>query len=186
MATKSAKKGKRSAIGRPIEGLILVETSSLHPSKRNANRHSPDQIQAISRSLERYGQTKPIIIRPDGEIVAGEGTWKAAASLGWPDIRAIVAPLEDDDAIAYGIADNALNRASQWDRSELRAMVVDLDGMGFDGFDSFGFSANELTKLRYDPGERERAERASRLVHKCPGCGMEFTSPRKRKKDTDQ
>jgi hypothetical protein len=82
------------------------------------------------RSLERFGQVKPVIVqRSTGFIVAGNGTTAAAERLGWKQVKVHVQDMDDETALAYLVADNATSDGSSYDKGKL------LDGMGFDEAD---------------------------------------------------
>ena len=57
--------------------------SDLAIDPANVRKHDDRNLAAIKSSLSRFGQQKPIVIRPDGSVVAGNGTLAAAQSLGW-------------------------------------------------------------------------------------------------------
>ncbi len=52
-------------------------------------------VGAVARSLDQFGQRKPIVALRDGTIIAGNHTWKAANQLGWEKIAVVYV---DDDA----------------------------------------------------------------------------------------
>ena len=63
-----------------LEALLRpIAEVTLDPA--NARAHSERNLQAIADSLDRFGQQKPIVITPDGTVVAGNGTLEAARSL---------------------------------------------------------------------------------------------------------
>ena len=59
-------------------------------------------VASVKRSLTRFGQRKPIVVREDGTVEAGNTTLKAALELGWTEI-AVVA-FGDDDVTAKAFA----------------------------------------------------------------------------------
>jgi len=67
-------------------------------------------IGAVSLSLDRFGQAKPIVGRHFDKrltIIAGNHTLEAARQLGWDRLAVVVRDdLTEDEAIAYAIADN--------------------------------------------------------------------------------
>lgn len=89
-----------------------VAISKLSSDPLNVRTHDEKNLNAIKRSLELFGQRKPIVVARanDGSLVviAGNGTLEAARSLGWTEIDVTEVP-EDWDAErarAYAIADN--------------------------------------------------------------------------------
>lgn len=86
---------------------LLVPVGRLHEDPRNARLHSERNVEAVRRSLELFGQVKPIVARRDGTVIAGNATLRAALALGWDRIAVAWWEGEDEmEAAAYGIADN--------------------------------------------------------------------------------
>jgi len=113
---------------------------SLVPYARNANTHSDYQIKLIADSMERVGWTNPILIHPDGDIIAGHGRVMAAERLGLQHVPCIeLDGVDKNDLRAYVLADNQLANLAHWDHEmlalelgELKALDVDLEPIGFD------------------------------------------------------
>lgn len=85
-----------------------VDLSEIMPSPLN-RRVTDDSVASLALSLSEQGLTQPIILRPVAgglEIVAGERRWRAAKTLGWDTIPAIVRDLDDDQAHAARLVEN--------------------------------------------------------------------------------
>ena len=61
---------------------LLRPLEALREDPANARTHDERNLDAIVRSLSSFGQRKPIVVR-EGVVVAGNGTLRAARSLGW-------------------------------------------------------------------------------------------------------
>lgn len=111
----------------------------------NARRHPISNISAIAASLNEFGQQKPIVITADNVIIAGNGTYDAAVSLGWTEIAVTVIPEEWDSqkVKAFALADNRTAELAQWDARELLDQLESLDDFEID-MSLFGFEP--LTK----------------------------------------
>jgi len=107
----------------------------------NARVHDERNLKAIARSLEAFGQQKPIVVDRDGIIVAGNGTVAAASSLGWTEIAVVRTGLDKDEARAYAIADNRTAELATWDAERLALTMGELD---VDLAGAVGFSEEEL------------------------------------------
>lgn len=79
------------------------------------NRYQPRQsfseesIQELAQTLQKDGLLQPIIVRQSGqnyEIIAGERRFRAAQSLGWTTIPAIVNNMSDDQAASLALIEN--------------------------------------------------------------------------------
>lgn len=115
--------------------------SKLTPDPQNARSHDKRNLDAIATSLEKFGQRKPIVITPEGIILAGNGTVQAAKQLGWKEVAVSVAPADWDynTARAYALADNRSAELAEWNTDILATQLVELDAEGWDigelGFD---------------------------------------------------
>lgn len=112
---------------RPVESLILLPDNPRH-----------GDIGAISQSLERFGQQKPIVINRDGVILAGNHTFQAAKALGWDEIWVAESELEGADQPGFALADNRLSDLATYDHDILIRMLKDqpdLIGTGYEGDD---------------------------------------------------
>lgn len=127
-----------SAMVRPID--------SVREDPCNARTHDDRNVAAIAESLAAFGQRKPIIALPDGTVIAGNGTLRAARMLGWDEIA--VATFEDEaKAKAFALADNRTAELAGWDETVL---AQTLDGMSDELRKSVGFSGDEIDKLLQD------------------------------------
>ena len=104
----------------------------LRPNPRNARKHPHASIVAIQKSIERFGFLNPIIARPDGEIIAGEGRFKAALKLGIATVPVVMVDMLDAEALAYLVVDNATTDLSKWDIPGLEEIARELAETDFD------------------------------------------------------
>jgi hypothetical protein len=103
---------------------VSMNDLSLDPA--NARAHPERNLEAIQASLRRFGQQKPIVVRNSGTILAGNGTYEAARSLGWTHIDVVRTELDGADAIAFGIADNRTSELAQWNEVVLSGLLAEL------------------------------------------------------------
>lgn len=81
-------------------------------------------VDAVARSLERFGQRKPIVVRKDdGTIIAGNHTWQAAKKLGWKEIAVAFVGDDDTTAQAYALADNRTAELGSYDEQALKDLI---------------------------------------------------------------
>jgi hypothetical protein len=114
---------------RPIDDLILLPGNPRH-----------GDIGAISLSLERFGQMKPIVVDDKNVILAGNHTFLAAKALGWTEIATVTADqLQGAEKSAFALADNRLSDLATYDDDLLLDMAThirdetgSLDGTGYD------------------------------------------------------
>ena len=98
-----------------------------HPSNpRNGD------VDLIAESLHTNGQYKPIVVTPDGTILAGNHTYQAALGLGWESLATVTVDVESGSAEAKRImlADNKTSdvAANRYDDGLLLALLESLDG----------------------------------------------------------
>src|SRR5216684_1649434 len=77
------------ALAREDMSVEWREISTLIPYARNARTHSEAQIAQIAGSIREFGFTNPVLIDPDGGIIAGHGRVLAARQLGMPRVPTI-------------------------------------------------------------------------------------------------
>ncbi len=120
--------------------------SELIPDQRNVRLHDEQNLEAVRKSLERFGQQKPIVISPDGVVVAGNGTVAAAHKLGWTEVQVVVTSLHGKEATAYAVADNKTAELANWDYQLLGGVMEELQAdevlLG-----ATGFSMDEIEPL---------------------------------------
>ena len=64
-----------------------VDINSIFEDPENARLHPDANLTQIRKSLERFGQRKPIVVSEQDKIIlAGNGTFRAAIKLGWTEI----------------------------------------------------------------------------------------------------
>lgn len=88
-------------------------------------RHRKDMgdIEGLARSIDEIGLLHPVVVRPDGTLVAGERRIKACLLLGWQDIPVTVIDL---DAIIRGECDENQKR-KDWTPTEAVAIAKELE-----------------------------------------------------------
>lgn len=123
------------------------KTSTLIPYARNSRTHSESQVAQIAASIKEWGFTNPVLIDPDGNIIAGHGRVLAAQKLGLEEVPCIVAKdWTKAQKQAYVIADNKLAMNADWDFHMLKLEIGDLAEVKFD-LDLTGFDGEEISDL---------------------------------------
>ena len=133
----------------------MKPVADLRPFARNARVHSEAQVKQLAAAITEWGWTNPVLIEPDGGIIAGHGRVLAAQQLGMEKIPTItIAGLTDQQRRALVIADNKLAMNAGWDDAMLKVELLDLQSEGF-AIDLIGFGAEEIGALSL---EIERGE----------------------------
>ena len=129
----------------------MQSVADLSYDPQNVRQHDVANIQAIMKSLEEFGQRKPIVINTAGTVIAGNGTLQAARMLGWTEIAAVEVPADwsEEKAKAFAIADNRTAELASWDTALLASQLTELQEYGYE-LEQLGFT--ELI----DPNEPEQ------------------------------
>lgn len=125
---------------------LIVPISSIRADPRNARIHNERNINTIKKSLETYGQRKPIVVNHDGIIEAGNGLYQAAKELGWTEIAVVKVKDDGDHAKGYALMDNQSALLADWSLPDLKDLLEELDTGAFD-MDATGFLGNEIEDL---------------------------------------
>src|SRR5256885_2150686 len=93
----------------------------LTPYARNARTHSDTQIAQIAASIAEFRFNNPVLVDPEGGIIAGHGRVLALRKLGYTDVPVIVlGHLNENQKRAFMLADNKLALNAGWDEQMLR------------------------------------------------------------------
>jgi hypothetical protein len=111
------------------------------------------------KSMEAFGQQKPIVVGDNNFVVAGNGFLEAAKRMGWKRIQIVRTELSSEDELRYMIADNKTSDLSEFDFNLLAGIVSELDGQGVD-LSPTGFTRTELEPL-ISAGQLEAAPRGT-------------------------
>lgn len=180
-------KSMKAVISAGLSGLATpIENLTLDPN--NARR---GDIPAIRRSLNVFGQRKPIVARrlgkdasgrPTGMIIAGNHTLQAAIELEWDHIA--VNFVDDDEVTskAYALTDNRTAELATWDDMQLADTLRELSGDDqFQHIEALGWTEDDLAKLLNGgkavdaPEDFPTYDENIDTEHTCPSCGYQFS-----------
>jgi hypothetical protein len=113
--------------------------SRIRGNPKNARRHPAKQIEQLRASLREFGQPFPLLVREDGELIAGHGRLQAMLAEGWSEADVVVARgWTPQQCRRFALLDNKVTQNSEWDDgilavelSELQALCVDVSELGF-------------------------------------------------------
>lgn len=128
---------------------LRVETIDIHQltqDPKNLRIHDKANLESLKNSLKRFGQRKPIVVNQENVILAGNGQFQAAVSLGWTEIQIARTPenWSETEELAYAIADNRTSDLSHFDNE---ALIGVLDNFDLSDLESVGFSDKDLEDL---------------------------------------
>lgn len=143
--------------GNPALEALLVPITGLALDPDNARSHGERDTDAIAQSLRRFGQQKPVVVRGDGVVLAGNGRLVAARMLGWTHLAVLPSTLTAETAAAYAIADNRTAELSTWDEPSLLDTLQSIQGTdGPATVEALGFSEDDMDGLRRAVTDRDR------------------------------
>lgn len=122
--------------------IVYKPIKELKPYKKNAKKHSKEQVEQIANSIKEFGFTQPVIIDKHNSVVAGHGRILGAKKAGLKQVPTVcLEDLTEEQIKAYRLVDNKLNE-SEWDYGlldeELENLTEDID------MEAFGFSMDIL------------------------------------------
>lgn len=146
----------------------LTERTPVDDLREHPDNYNQGVINLIADSLRVHGMVRPILVSvgtpgiPDGTIIAGAHTWKAAKSLDWDEVATTYRSFPSEDyAVRYLVADNETARAAAKNREKLKAILDPiaetttgdiLSGTGVSE-EEYQDLADELAFAAQDPGE---------------------------------
>ena len=133
-----------------VQDLPLAE---IHPNRYQPRRtFSDDSIQQLAQTLQEEGLLQPIIVRQDQggyEIIAGERRFRAAKSLGWEKIPAIVNNLDDQQTASLALIENLQREnLNPIDEAQAYEQLMQLNDLAQDIGKSQSYVANKLRLLK--------------------------------------
>jgi ParB-like chromosome segregation protein Spo0J len=131
----------------------LVRISELKPTEGNPFKGKA-HVGRLKGSLQRFGQTRPILIdaADEGRIRAGHHLTIAADEMGWTHVAAIAAEFNSEgEAIAYLMADNRLARVGDEDADQVKQLTM-LDLIGEQNLEGTGWDLDAVETLRSEAG----------------------------------
>lgn len=141
---------------------LAVPIEVLEVDPNNARRHSVQNVLAITESLKRFGQRRPIVAnKRNQQIEAGHGLFEAARDcLHWTHVAVVWVDDDAQNQTGFAIADNRTAELADWDNDRLLSLLSDLseeDGLADFGEFSDALLLAELTG-ESDHGATENTE----------------------------
>jgi hypothetical protein len=120
--------------------LRRVAIDAVQPSARSLRRHPAKQLRKVRESLKRFGQVKPIVVGPSGEVLDGELLLQALRNNGATHVDVVVVnDLSAAEMLTLRLSLNRTALDAQWELSNLPLVLdqlveadIDLRLTGFD------------------------------------------------------
>lgn len=134
--------------------IVYKPIKELKPYKKNAKKHSKEQVEQIANSIKEFGFTQPVIIDKNNSVVAGHGRILGAKKAGLKQVPTVcLEELTEEQIKAYRLVDNKLNE-SEWNTELLNTELQELWDIGEIDMGQFDFDIDALFS-EDEPTEKE-------------------------------
>lgn len=105
-------------------------------------------VEAVARSLEAFGQRKPVVARRgDRVVIAGNHTLQAARALGWAEIAVVWVDDDEVTSKAFALADNRTAELGDYDESLLAELIGEVGSVDSELLAASGWSEDAVAEL---------------------------------------
>lgn len=152
--------------------ITVKKLSELRPAAKNVRRHTDKQIAEYIRSLDMFGQIKPIIADEHGEIIAGNGLYQALVQMGKEACDCyILSGLSENQKKKLMLADNRVYELGITDMDAFDEIIrelgndIDVPGWDEDLLSMMNAAAEDVDDIVNGYGSYEEAD-VSRLAER--------------------
>ena len=117
--------------------VVKKPLAELRRPERNVRMHTDKQLKEFRRSVEMFGQIRPIVIDEGGVILAGNGLYETLLAMGRTEADCyIVEGLTENEKKKLMLADNRVFDLGVDDLAALDAFILDLkDDLDIPGYE---------------------------------------------------
>ena len=141
--------------------ITMIPIAELKPNPKNVRLHSAKQLEEYQRSVQKFGQTKAIVIDETNTILIGNGLYEAMKALSYTEAACFIkAGMSEHDKLKMMMADN-----------KIYSLGVDIEPIEADDFMTGYGILDDSTKAgmekaadRYQQEEAEFAASAENLT----------------------
>lgn len=109
--------------------IVTRKLSELRPLEKNVRKHNDKQIGEYIKSIDMFGQLRPMVIDEDGVILAGNGLYEALLRKGAETGDCYVAEgLTEKQKKKLMLADNRIYELGKTDMDSFDEIIRDLEG----------------------------------------------------------
>lgn len=150
--------------------ITKVNIDTLKSPERNVRKHNEKQIKELARSIEKFGQIRPVVIDEKNVVYCGNGLVEAAKVAGWKQVEVLrKTGMSEADKKKLMIADNRIYTLGFDDFENINAILEEIGDFDIPGFDTetleamFGDIDEEIESFGVlDDTEKREAQEASR------------------------
>lgn len=130
--------------------IIKKQLAELKRPERNVRLHNDKQIKEFRRSIEMFGQIRPIVIDEGNVILAGNGLYETLLTMGRKEADCyVVSGLDEKQKKKLMLADNRIFNLGVDDLATFDEFILELK----DDLDVPGFDEDMLKSLVMDTDE---------------------------------
>lgn len=114
----------------------VISIDEVHQLDKNPRRHTEAQITEMVKSVEMFGQYRPMVIDETGTILAGNGLHLALQRMGKTEVTVYrVTDLSDEQKKKLILTDNRLADMSTTDHERVEDMLREIGDFEIPGYD---------------------------------------------------
>lgn len=116
---------------------VMIPIADLRRPERNVRMHTDKQIKEFRRSIEMFGQIRPIVVDENNVMLAGNGLYETLLSMGRTEAACyVVTGLSEKEKKKLMLADNRIFDLGVDDMSAFDSFIAELgDDLDVPGFD---------------------------------------------------
>lgn len=163
--------------------ITVKRLSDLHLAAKNVRRHTDKQIAEYVRSVEMFGQIKPIIADENGEIIAGNGLFMALSQMGRETCDCyILTGLSEKQKKKLMLADNRVYELGITDMDAFDEIIrelggdIDVPGWDEDLLSMMNAAAQDVDEIVNGYGSYEESD-VSKLAEQKPAPAAPAVAP---------
>lgn len=127
-----------------------VKLKDLVPMENNIRIHTYKQIEELIKSIELFGQIRPIVIDDKNTVLAGHGLLEALIQMGYEEGQALVMKgLKESDKKKLMLADNKIYELGNTNYDAMLAVLAEINLEG-ESLDIPGYDIEVLESLLAD------------------------------------
>lgn len=150
--------------------ITKVNIDTLKSPEKNVRKHNEKQIRELARSIEKFGQIRPVVIDENNVVYCGNGLVEAAKFAGWKQVEVLKKTgMSEADKKKLMIADNRIYTLGFDDFENINSIIEEIGDFDIPGFDTetleamFGDIDEEIESFGVlDDTEKREAQEASR------------------------
>lgn len=139
--------------------VVKIKLSELKHPEHNARMHTDKQLAEFKRSVEMFGQIRPIVVDENNVMLAGNGLYETLTALGWQEADCyVVKGLSETEKKKLMLADNRIFDLGVDDMAAFDQLIaelgddLDVPGYDYDLLKSIVADAEEVDEIMSDYG----------------------------------